>query len=85
MLLFCHKTVAAIALGIIIFAFAFPIIFQATVGNWGNSQQSIHQGFINLPSLYSNQKIFLDGKDNDWNGIKKIGYSGISTYQLSFR
>ena len=83
MLLFCHKTVT-IALGIIMSLLLFPLSFKQQLVIGATVQQSIHQGFINLPSLYSNQKIFLDGKDNDWNGIKKIGYSGISTYQLYF-
>jgi hypothetical protein len=77
--------ITAIALGIIILLLLFSLSYKQQLVIAATVDQSIHQRlFINLPSSYSNQKIFLDGEDNDWNGIKKIGYSGISTHQLYF-
>jgi hypothetical protein len=78
---------SGIALGIIIFLLLLSLPYKQQMVFAAKAQPSNHQGlFINLPSSYSNQKIVLDGKDDDWKTNKKyeVKFNGILTPQMPF-
>ncbi|MGC2572380.1 MAG: hypothetical protein WA364_12795, partial [Candidatus Nitrosopolaris sp.] len=79
-MLFCHRATSGIALGIIIFLLLLSLPYKQQMVFAATVQSSNHQGlFINLPSSYSNQKIVLDGKDDDWKNNKnyEVKFNGI--------